>query len=74
MQDGFKLTAVGLLLGLASAAAAARAMRQMLFGIGPFDAVSFAGMAAVLLIAAALATFIPARRATKVDPMVVLRS
>lgn len=74
MQDGFKLTAVGLVFGLAGAAAAARAMRQMLFGIGPFDAVSFAGMAGVLLVAASLAAFIPARRATKVDPMVVLRN
>jgi putative ABC transport system permease protein len=48
-------------------------MRQMLFGIGPFDPVTFAAMAGVLLASAGLATFLPARRATKVDPMIVLR-
>lgn len=73
MRDGFTLAAIGLGVGLAGAALAARAMRQMLFGIGPFDPVTFAGMAAVLLASAALASFVPARRATKVDPMIVLR-
>lgn len=73
MRDGFMLAAVGLGVGLVAAALVARAMRQMLFGIGPFDPVTFAGMAAVLLASVALASFVPARRATKVDPMIVLR-
>jgi ABC-type lipoprotein release transport system permease subunit len=48
-------------------------MRQMLFGIGAFDPLTFAGMAVILCASAGLATFLPARRATKVDPMIVLR-
>jgi putative ABC transport system permease protein len=73
MRDGFTLAAIGLGVGLAAAALVARAMRQMLFGIGPFDPVTFAAMAGVLLASAGLATFLPARRATRVDPMIVLR-
>ena len=73
MRDGFTLAAIGLGVGLAAAILVARAMRQMLFGIGPFDPVTFAAMAGVLFASAALATFLPARRATKVDPMIVLR-
>jgi putative ABC transport system permease protein len=74
MRDGFMLAGAGLIIGLGAAALAARAMRQMLFGIGPFDPVSFTIMAGLLLIIAALASFLPARRATKVDPMVILRN
>ena len=73
MRDGFTLAAIGLGVGLSGAVVVARAMRQMLFGIGPFDAVTFAAMGCVLLVSAGLATFLPARRATKVDPMIVLK-
>ena len=73
MRDGFTLAAIGLAVGLAAAALVARAMRQMLFGIGPFDPLTFAAMAGVLLASAGLAAFLPARRATRVDPMIVLR-
>jgi putative ABC transport system permease protein len=72
MRDGLVLAAAGLVVGLAAAVAAARAMRQMLFGISPFDPVTFGAMAAALLAVAALASFVPARRAMKVDPMVTL--
>jgi predicted permease len=72
MRDGLVLAAAGLIVGLAAAVAAARAMRQMLFGISPFDPVTFGAMAAALLAVAALASFVPARRAMKVDPMVTL--
>jgi putative ABC transport system permease protein len=74
MTDAFKLVAAGLILGLLASAAGARTMAQMLFGIGPFDPVAFGAMAIVLLGAGALASFLPARRATKVDPMIVLRN
>lgn len=74
MRDGFTLAAIGLGVGLAAAALVARAMRQMLFGIGPFDPVTFAAMAGVLLVSVGLASFLPARRATKVDPMIVLKN
>ncbi|HEX6322961.1 MAG TPA: ABC transporter permease [Vicinamibacterales bacterium] len=72
MRDGLVLAGMGLAAGLAAAVAAARAMRQMLFGISPFDPVTFGLMAVMLLIVAALASFVPARRAMKVDPMVSL--
>jgi predicted permease len=72
MRDGMMLAAIGLVVGLAAAIAAARAMRQMLFGISPFDPITFGAMAAALLAVAALASFVPARRAMKVDPMVSL--
>jgi predicted permease len=73
MRDGFTLAAIGLGVGLVAAVLVARTMRQMLFGIGPFDPVTFIAMAAILFASAGLATFLPARRATKVDPMIVLR-
>jgi putative ABC transport system permease protein len=66
------LAAVGLVAGLGAAVAAARAMRQMLFGVSPFDPLTFGAMAAVLLVVAVLASFVPARRAMKVDPAVTL--
>jgi len=72
MRDGLVLAGIGLAAGLAAAVAAARAMRQMLFGISPFDPITFGAMAAALLAVAALASFVPARRAMKVDPMVSL--
>ena len=72
MRDGLVLAGIGLVVGLAGALAAARAMRQMLFGISPFDPLTFGAMAAALLAVAALASFVPARRAMKVDPMVTL--
>lgn len=68
MRDGLILAATGLAVGLAGALAAARAMRQMLFGISPFDPLTFGAMAAALLAVAALASFVPARRAMNVDP------
>jgi putative ABC transport system permease protein len=73
MRDGFTLAAIGLGVGVAAAVLVARAMRQMLFGIGPFDPITFIAMAGVLFASAGIATFLPARRATKVDPMIVLR-
>ena len=73
MRDGFTLAAIGLGVGVAAAVVVARAMRQLLFGIGPFDPVTFMAMAGVLFASAGIATFLPARRATKVDPMIVLR-
>ena len=72
MRDGLILASVGLAVGLAGALAAARAMRQMLFGISPFDPVTFGAMAAGLLAVAALASFVPARRAMRVDPAITL--
>jgi len=63
-------TLVGLGLGLAGAVALTRAMRAMLYEVGPFDPLSYAVVAAVLLIAATLATVVPGLRAARVDPRV----
>jgi ABC-type lipoprotein release transport system permease subunit len=55
------------------AAAAAQLLRSFLYGLSPFDPVAYGQIAGILLAAGALATWIPARRATRVDPAVTLR-
>jgi predicted permease len=70
---GMRLAAIGLLLGSVAAFFAARAMTTLLFGIRPSDPVTYVGIAIVLALAALAACYIPARRATAVDPMVALR-
>jgi predicted permease len=70
---GMRLAAIGLLLGSMAAFFAARAMTTLLFGIRPSDPVTYIGIAVVLALAALAACYVPARRATAVDPMVALR-
>jgi len=70
---GMRLAAIGLLLGSIVAFFAARAMTTLLFGIRPSDPPTYIGIAMVLALAALAACYIPARRATAVDPMVALR-
>jgi putative ABC transport system permease protein len=67
------LTAIGLAVGLASAAGVTRYMDAMLFGLTPLDPMTFVAVSALFAAVAALAAFVPARRATKVDPLVALR-
>ena len=71
--ETLKLAAVGLALGAAGAVALGRAIGGMLFGVPATDVVTFAGTAALLLAVAFLATWLPARRAMRIDPMVALR-
>jgi len=73
MRQGMLHVALGLLLGTACAFFATRAMTTLLYGVMPHDAGSFAGAALALACTALLACWLPARRATRVDPMVVLR-
>src|SRR5216683_2099456 len=70
---GMRLAAIGLLLGSIIAFFAARTMTTLLFGIRPSDPLTYIGIAVVLALAALAACYIPARRATAVDPMVALR-
>src|SRR6266481_5388619 len=70
---GMRLAAIGLLLGSVTAFFAARAMTTLLFGIRPSDPLTYIGITVVLALAALAACYIPARRATAVDPMVALR-
>lgn len=73
LRQGLWLTVGGLLFGLLLAAALSRSMTGLLFGIGPFDTLTFGCMAFFLSLVAATAYAVPAWRATKVDPMFALR-
>ena len=66
-------TAAGLAIGLAAAAMLTRYLEAMLFGITPVDPVTFVAAPVVLAVVALVACFLPARRATSIDPMVALR-
>jgi predicted permease len=72
-KEGLVLALLGLAIGMGGAALVGRAMRGMLYGVGSFDLLAFVGVALVLFAAALIACYLPARRATKVDPMVALR-
>jgi ABC-type antimicrobial peptide transport system permease subunit len=74
LGDGLKLAAIGVVLGIGAALALARVIESMLFEVEPFDAASYAAVVAVLLAVAALACYVPARRAMRVDPLVALRA
>jgi ABC-type antimicrobial peptide transport system permease subunit len=67
------LSGVGIALGAAAAGAMTRSMASLLFGVTPIDAVTYAGAAGVLVVAALAASYIPARRAAAVDPVETLR-
>jgi len=73
MKEGLVLGVIGLLIGLAASYGIGRLMRGMWYGIGSLDPIAFSAMAAVLMLAALLACYVPARRATHVDPMAALR-
>jgi predicted permease len=73
-RDGAALVGLGILFGTAGALALTRLMTKLLFDVRPLDPLSFAGAAAALAIFAAIACYIPARRATRVDPLVALRA
>jgi putative ABC transport system permease protein len=71
--NGMVLALVGVAVGLAGAFALTQLMASLLFNVTPTDAATFTAVPALLIIVALLACFIPARRATKVDPLVALR-
>ena len=70
---GMKLTAIGVLIGVSGAYALTRLMRGLLFNISATDPLTFVLISLLLSLAAFLACYIPARRATKVNPLVALR-
>ena len=73
MKSGLAIASLGVAIGLAGALALTRLMRTLLFAVEPTDKVTFAGVSICLLLIALAACYIPARRATKVDPLQALR-
>ena len=73
VAHGFRMALLGIALGLAGALSAARLLRSFLYEVHPLDPLTFGAVAALLISAALLACYIPARRAAKVDPMQALR-
>jgi ABC-type antimicrobial peptide transport system permease subunit len=74
LRHGLLLTGVGLALGTGVALASTRVMSALLFGVSPMDPVTYVAVAASLGSIALLATYLPARRASRVDPIVALRA
>jgi putative ABC transport system permease protein len=74
VREAVTMAGIGIGAGLVFAALATRLMRDLLVGITPTDPLTFAGGAALLLLIAVAASLLPARRATRVDPMVALRA
>ena len=74
LRRGLLFAAIGIALGLAGAAAGTRYLQTMLYGIEPLDTRTFVGVAVAFAAVAALASYVPARRATQVDPVVALRA
>jgi putative ABC transport system permease protein len=74
LREGMTLAAIGLIIGLGAAVGTTHAAASLLFGVSPADPWTFAAVAVLLLGVAFLACLLPARRATRVDPMVALRA
>ena len=74
LRQGLRLTATGIVIGVATSLALTRLMSTLLFGVKATDPPTYAAVSAVLAGIALLATYLPARRASRIDPMVALRS
>jgi putative ABC transport system permease protein len=73
MRQSLRPVLIGTVVGLIGAAAVTRLLSSMLYGVSPFDAWTFTGVVLLIISAAFLATFSPARRATRIDPATALR-
>ena len=73
VRQGFKLALLGVTMGVAGALLVTRFLSSLLYEVSPHDPLTFAGVAALLMLVALAASYIPARRAMKLDPIVALR-
>jgi putative ABC transport system permease protein len=73
VAQGFKLTLIGVAVGIAGALALTRMLSSLLYSVKPTDPATFIGVTLILTAAALLASYLPARRATKVNPIIALR-
>jgi putative ABC transport system permease protein len=73
LRNGLTLTILGVVIGIGGSLALTRLLATLLFGVAPTDALTFATVSAVLILVALAACYLPARRATKVDPLIALR-
>ncbi len=73
LGDGIRMAALGALLGIAGSLSAAGLVSSVVYGIQPSDPPTLAGMALLMITLAALASLIPAARATRIDPVALLR-
>jgi putative ABC transport system permease protein len=74
LRHGVWLAGIGVLLGMAGALYFTRFLQRLLFGVAPIDWITFSAVAALLTVTAILASYLPARRATRADPVLALRS
>jgi putative ABC transport system permease protein len=74
MRQAFALTAVGVTFGLGAAAASTRFLQSWLYGVTPLDPITYAACAVSMMLIAALASYLPARRAARIDPLVTLKA
>jgi ABC-type antimicrobial peptide transport system permease subunit len=73
LRQGLALTLVGVAVGLAGAVGLARWMSVLLFGVSPLDPATYVSVSVAMIVAAGLASYLPSRRATHLDPIVALR-
>jgi putative ABC transport system permease protein len=74
LGEGLRLAGLGLVAGLALALAGGRVLRSQLYGVGSADPTTYLVLSAVLVLVAGIACWVPARRATRVDPAIALRA
>lgn len=74
LRQGLGVTLIGIGIGLVLSVGIARLMAKLLYGVSPTDLVTYAAVAALWLLVATAASYLPARRAARVDPMEVLRN